>query len=115
MGTVAQRQRALEAEQQRVLDTMAQDLTDEQLRKAWEARRRLGWPHDFESSMAHPVLGRIIRMHALHTPVVNRYGTEVRSPMAPERRNWIPPTPKHPPMQDQKTKASGEKEDDRFD
>lgn len=67
-----------------------QELTEDQLRAAWRDRRRLGWPHTYEASIAHPILSRIITMHARH--VLKMQATDER-----RAAEWFPtePPPDH--------------------
>jgi hypothetical protein len=42
------------------------EIPESQLRAAWERVRRDNWPATYEEAMADAVLGRLVRMNALH-------------------------------------------------
>jgi hypothetical protein len=86
--------------------------TDAQLRAAWALLRRHTWPQTFEAAMDDPVLGRLVRMEALHKPAPHTPAPQrpQPAPQAPPRPmpQFVPP----PGYVDIKRRASGERDDD---
>lgn len=94
--------------------TATPELTDAQLRAAWEIVRRGTWPATFEEAMEDAVLSRMVRMTAQHPPVHAPAPTPAPrpqpTPQAPARPmpHFQPP----PGWVDIKRRASGERDDD---
>ena len=109
------------------------DLTDEQLRAAWQARRRADWPATYEDCMRNPVYECLVRLHAIHGErIVRRPAIEQALPPEAEfgrfepvvRRPRARPTKTKPPRRtprrdlpaapafDNKRAASGERDED---
>ncbi|HEV7913015.1 MAG TPA: hypothetical protein VGP22_04565 [Albitalea sp.] len=96
------------------------ETTDQQLREAYEQRRRADWPPTYEEVMEHPVYGRVVQMHACHAAAIEHVThLEVVAPEAPPPRGTVharaPQTlrvPKQKPFLDRKRAASGDRDDD---
>lgn len=93
------------------------ELTDEQLRSAYEERKRSDWPASYEEAMQHPTYSRLVRMHASHDAVMARmvvHRPVVQPPEPPPPRTTARPlsVPRHPPILDHKRAAAGERDDD---
>jgi len=93
--------------------------TDEQLRLAWQERRRADWPATFEAVMASPMLSRLVRTHACHNALGEHIHREVVVPPEPPPAVHTPArpastlrVPTQPPLFDRKRAAAGEREDD---
>lgn len=67
------------------------DPSEGEMRAAWEVRRRYGWPHDYETSLANPVLHRIVKMHAQHLARVKQIDAIQDRRVEPSERIRIGP------------------------
>jgi hypothetical protein len=77
--------------------------TPEELRKAWQARRRHTWPATFEEAIKDPCIYHQIRIEARIS--ANRE-------LAQRHRQALPVMPTTPTRLDFKRRAAGERDDD---
>lgn len=80
--------------------------TDEELRAAWQRRRRTDWPPTFEEAMNDPTFSHLVRIEAR---LRSRLATAKHQPIA---RHAVPAQPTTQPMLDFKRRAAGERDDD---
>lgn len=86
--------------------------TQQQLRDAWTRLHRSTWPATFEEAMADPLLGRLVRMTALHPPPAVRQvtGAAAGLPLA-VLAQVREPRPPQPGFVDMKRAAAGDRDD----
>ena len=91
------------------------ELSDEQLRDAWEQLRhtRSHWPADFSQAMEHPLVSRVLRIEAaLRTRGVAASSTRPSPPPAPApRARWRPYSNTNTPAADRKRAAAADLDD----
>jgi hypothetical protein len=80
-----------------------QELTQEDLRRAWQHCRRDTWPGTYEEAMADPLLSRLVRITAMHPP-----RAQVQHQPAPSRYARLAPAK---PFFDRKRAAAGDRDD----
>lgn len=107
-----------------------------QLQAAFQGVRRADWPQDLEGALAHPLYGRLVRLHAgllaegrdpflsqrtNHRPVVEApeppHPADAQVPFAPRacaprRRPHTPAPSPQLPLIDRKRAAAGDADDD---
>lgn len=83
--------------------------TEDQLRAAWQARRRRDWPESFEAAMNDPTYSRILCIE-----VRRREGRKAQAALTHHQplRRALPALPSMPPVLDHKRRAAGERDDD---
>ena len=92
------------------------ELTDGELRAAFERHRLPSWPATFEAAFADPLTRRQIQIFAAHFPTIRPKSLDLiragiiprETPQAPRP---LPPPPPAPLFLDQKSRAAGERED----
>jgi len=72
--------------------------TPGQLAAAFGACRLPGWPEDLEAAMAHPVLSRLVNLHAVRLAQGHDDFAERRTVQRPVVEAPEPPHPADPPM-----------------
>ncbi len=96
------------------IDVAARVFTDEQLREAWQARRRAAWPATFEEAMNDPNYRQIVRIEARIKANQAARRTSNKPVATPHRSppGQLPLIPSTPPVLDHKRRAAGERDDD---
>lgn len=79
--------------------------TEPELRAAWQARRRPGWPDTFEATMDDPILATVVGLHA--RSLQHRAAGPVPAITVPRHRL---PELRPAPAIDRKRLAAGERE-----
>jgi hypothetical protein len=83
----------------------------EQLRQAWQAKRKPSWPATFEEALADPLCELVIRL-AARCLALRSAKRPAPSPTTSPRPAHAVPVPTHQPMLDHKRRAAGERDDD---
>lgn len=86
----------------------ARVFTEEQLRAAWQARRRSNWPETFEEAMNDRCFSGLVRIEARLNDNRSKTAQAVRRPTS----NPLIPIPQTPIVMDAKRRAAGERDDD---
>lgn len=92
--------------------------SDEQLRAAWQARRRDTWPATLEAALAMPVLAALVRAEAVRRELAARRAAKAGQAMPPNGRQ-APQAPHGLRVSnrgtlpfDRKRAAAGDRDDD---
>ncbi len=89
--------------------------SEEQLRAAWQDRRRATWPATFEEAMNDTSYRQIVQIEARIK--ANQAAKRVAKTTAPKPirslpKGHLPLIPSTPPVLDHKRRAAGERDDD---